>query len=49
MQEERSRNRNLLGSLQSLYVESVLETDIKITVKQIFGGWNIGHTNPQVS
>lgn len=48
MQEERSRNRNLLGSLQSLYVESVLETDIKITVKQIFGGWNIGHTNPQV-
>ncbi|XP_068718145.1 uncharacterized protein [Montipora capricornis] len=48
MQEEISQKRNLLGSLQSLYVESVLETDIKIAVKQIIGGWNIGHTNPRV-
>ena len=48
MDTERSSNRILLGSIQSLYVEVVQETDIKITVKQPVDGWNVGHINPQV-
>ncbi|XP_078370063.1 uncharacterized protein LOC144653833 [Oculina patagonica] len=48
MQEERSHNRILLGSPQSLYVESVTETDIKISVKQPVDGWIVGEIKPEV-
>ena len=48
METERSSNRILLGSIQSLYVEAVHETDIKITVKEPVEGWNVGQINPQV-
>lgn len=49
MQEERSHNRILLGSPQSLYVESVTETDIKISVKQPVDGWIVGEIKPEVT
>ena len=49
MQEERSNNRILLGSPQSLYVESVTETDIKISVKQPVEGWIVGEIKPEVT
>lgn len=49
MQEERSNNRILLGSPQSLYVESVIKTDIKISVKQPVEGWIVGEIKPEVS
>ena len=49
MQEEKSKNRILLGSLQSLYVETVQDTDIKITIKQPVEGWKIGHIHPKVN
>ena len=49
MQEERSNNRILLGSPQSLYVESVTKTDIKISVKQPVEGWIVGEIKPEVS
>ena len=48
MQEEKSKNRILLGSLQSLYVETVQDTDIKISVKQLVQGWKEACINPQV-
>ena len=48
METERLSNRILLGSIQSLYVEVVQETDIKISIKQPVEGWNVGHINPQV-
>ena len=48
MEEEKSKNRILLGSLQSLYVETVQDTDIKISVKQLVQGWKEARTNPQV-
>ena len=48
MQEERSKNRILLGSIQSLYVESVLDTDIKIAIQQPLKGWKVGYIKPQV-
>lgn len=49
MQEEKSKNRILLGSLQSLYAESVLDSDIKIAIPQPVEGWNVAHINPQVN
>ena len=49
MQEERSNNRILLGSPQSLYVESVTDTDIKISVKQPVEGWIVGEIKPEVT
>ena len=48
MDMERSSNRILLGSIQSLYVEAVHETGIKISIQQPLEGWNVGHINPQV-
>ena len=48
MEEEKSKNRILLGSLQSLYVETVQDTDIKISVKQLVQGWKEACINPQV-
>ena len=48
MEEENSNNRILLGSLQSLYVETVQDTDIKISVKQLVQGWKEARINPQV-
>ena len=48
MEEENFKNRILLGSLQSLYVETVQDTDIKISVKQLVQGWKEASINPQV-
>ncbi|XP_074621458.1 netrin receptor UNC5B-a-like isoform X3 [Acropora palmata] len=48
MQDERSKSMTLLGSPQSIYVEAVFETDVKIAIKQLCGGWKIAPTNPQV-
>ena len=48
MEEEKSKNRILLGSLQSLYVETVQDTDVKISVKQHVQGWTEARINPQV-
>ena len=48
MEEEKSKNRILLGSLQSLYVETVQDTDIKISVKQLVQGWKEACITPQV-
>ena len=47
MEQERSHNRILLGSPESLYVETVTETDIKISVKPV-GGWIVGEIKPEV-
>lgn len=49
MEQERSHNRILLGSPESLYVETVTETDIKISVKQPVGGWIVGEIKPEVT
>ena len=49
MEVEKSKNRILLGSLQSVYVESVLDTDIKISIKQPVEGWKSHQINPQVN
>ena len=49
MEEERSHNRILLGSPEPLYVESVTETDIKISVKQPVMGWIVGEITPEVT
>jgi hypothetical protein len=49
MKEEKSHDRILLGSPQSLYVESVTETDIKISVKQPVEGWIVGEIKPEVT
>ena len=48
MQEERSHERMLLGYPQSLYVESVTKTDIKISVEQPVEGWIVGEIKPEV-
>ena len=48
MQNEGSKTNTLLGSPESIYVESAFETDVKIEIKQLFGGWKIAPTNPQV-
>ena len=48
MQDERSKSTTLLGSPQSIYVEACFETDVKIAIKQLCGGWKIAPTNPQV-
>ena len=48
MQEERSHERKLLGSPQSLYVEAVTEADIKISVKQPVEGWIVGEIKQEV-
>lgn len=48
LQDERSKSMTLLGSPQSIYVEAGFETDVKIAVKQLCGGWKIAPTNPQV-
>ena len=37
-----------MGTLQSLYVESVSETDIKVSVKQPVEGWIVGEIKPEV-
>ncbi|XP_022799466.1 uncharacterized protein LOC111337439 [Stylophora pistillata] len=48
MQEERSSGRILLGSPQSIYVETVaIETAIKISVKQPVEGWTVGEIKPE--
>ena len=49
MEQERSHDRILLGSPESLYVETVTETDIKISVKQPVGGWIVGDIKPEVT
>ena len=50
MQEERSNGRILLGSPQSLYVETVMiKTDIKISVKEPVEGWTVGDIKPEVA
>ena len=49
MQEERSCGRILLGSPQSLYVETVINTDIKVSVKQPVEGWIVGQIKPEVA
>jgi len=49
MEEERSHDRNLLGSPEPLYVETVTETDIKISVKQPVMGWIVGEITPEVT
>ena len=50
MQEERSNGRILLGSPQSLYVETVMiKTDIKISVKEPVEGWTVGDIKPEVT
>ena len=49
MEQERSHNRILLGSPESLYVETVSATDIKISVKQPVGGWIVGEIKPEVT
>ncbi|KAJ7327381.1 hypothetical protein OS493_027071 [Desmophyllum pertusum] len=41
------KHRILLGSPQSLYVESVIKTDIKISVKQPVEGWIVGEIKPE--
>ena len=38
----------LLSSLHSLHVESAHETDVKVAIKHLCGGWKIASTNPQV-
>ena len=48
MEEEKFNNRILLGSLQSLYIETLLDTDIKISVRQLVEGWKEACINPQV-
>ena len=48
MQDEKSRKRVLLSSLHSLHVESAHETDVKVAIKQLCGGWKIASMNPQV-
>ena len=48
MQEERSFGRILLGSPQSLYVECMINTDVKISVKQPLEGWIVGEIKPEV-
>ncbi|XP_015776945.1 PREDICTED: uncharacterized protein LOC107354960 isoform X3 [Acropora digitifera] len=48
MQDERYKNNILLGSPQSIYVESAYETDVKIEIKQLCGGWKLAPTNPEV-
>ena len=48
MQDLRSKSMILLGSPQSIYVEAAFETDVKIVIKQLCGGWKIALTNPQV-
>ena len=48
MKDERSKRMDLLGSPQSIYVEAGFETDVKIAIKQLCGGWKIAPTNPQV-
>ncbi|XP_067041653.1 uncharacterized protein [Acropora muricata] len=47
-QDERSKGMTLLGSPLSIYVEAGFETDVKIAIKQLCGGWKIAPTNPQV-
>ena len=49
MEEERSHDRILLASPESLYVETVSETDIKISVKQPVEGWIVGEIKPEVA
>lgn len=50
MQEERSNGRILLGSPQSLYVETVMiKTNIKISVKEPVEGWTVGDIKPEVT
>ena len=49
MEQERSHDRILLGSPESLYVETVSQTDIKISVKQPVGGWIVGEIKPEVT
>ena len=48
IQDERSKSMTLLGSPQSIFVEAAFETDVKIAIKQLCGGWKIAPTNPQV-
>ena len=48
MEEEKFNNRILLGSLQSLYIETLQDTDIKISVKQLVEGWKEACINPEV-
>ena len=48
MQDEGSKGMILLGSPHSIYVEAGFETDVKIAIKQLCGGWKIAPTNPQV-
>ncbi|XP_067041652.1 uncharacterized protein [Acropora muricata] len=48
MQDERSKSMILLGSPQSINVEAGFETDVKVVIKQLCGGWKIALTNSQV-
>ncbi|XP_066017170.1 uncharacterized protein [Pocillopora verrucosa] len=47
MQEEKSTGRTLLGSPQSFYVETMIDTKVKISVKEPMEGWIVREIKPE--